>query len=172
MKNVIAFLFLWLGLIIQSTLFQVPPIRLIQPNFVLVLLVLTAVTRGARVALVLGVVVGFIQDVDYGSFLGLNAFVYGLIGYFAAAVVAQFMQRNVPLTMLVTVVCTFVQNWLSYGLTRLFDITAYSAHAVLSFALEQMVINGVLLLFLYPLAMRTLVDRGQKRYRESDSDMI
>ncbi|CAM3798583.1 rod shape-determining protein MreD [Alicyclobacillus pomorum] len=172
MKNAISFFLMWLGLIIQSTFFQVPPINVLQPNLVLVVLVMVALTRGAKAALILGVAIGFIQDVDYGSFLGLNAFTYGVIGYFAAASFAQFLHKNVALTLLVTVVCTFAQDWITYGMTRLFEITAYSWHAVLSFTLEQMVINGISLLLLYPLLLRWLMDKARNRYSHSESDPV
>lgn len=172
MKNVIVFLCLWFGLILQSTLFQIAPINVIQPNFVLVILVLAALTRGSRAVLVLGIVIGFIQDADYGSFLGLNAFTYGVLGYFAAATFGQFLQKNVALTLLVTEVCSFLENGITYGMTRLFNVTAYSWRSVLSLTLEQMVINGILLLILFPILVRVFSTKVQYRYKHSDSDAV
>lgn len=170
MKNVIAFGTLWLGLVIQSTLFQIPPIDVVHPNLVLVALVMVALTRGNRAALVLGVVIGLVQDVDYGSFIGLNAFAYGVIGYFAAATFAQFLHRNVALTFLVSVVCTFIFEWITYGMTRLFDVTAFSWQAVLSLSIGQMLTNGITLLLLYPLLNRTLTTKARTRYGQGHVD--
>lgn len=170
MRNLVAFGVLWLGLIIQSTLFQIPPITVVQPNFVLVAIVVIALTRGTRASLILGVLIGFVQDVDFGSFIGLNAFAYGVIGYFAAATFAQFLQRNVALTFLVTIVCTFILQWITYGMTRLFDVTAFSWHAVMSLSFGQMVINGIALLLLYPLLIKLMTNRPLPRYRQSNVD--
>jgi rod shape-determining protein MreD len=170
MKNAVAFLCLWFGLILQSTLFQIPPINLIQPNLVLVALVLVALTRGARVALVTGVLIGLIQDAAYEPFLGLHAFTYGVIGYFAGTTFAQFLHKNVALTLLVAEICTFAENWITYGITRLFDVSAFAWRTVLSLTLEQMVVNGVVLLILYPLFLRMLTPKAQYRYKDSETD--
>jgi rod shape-determining protein MreD len=171
MKSVRAFFALWIGLIFQSTLFQIPPLNAIHPDFVLVGLVLVALTRSTRSVLVLALLVGLIQDIVFGSFIGLNAFSYAVIGYFAAAIFAQFLHKNLAITFVVTVVCTFLHEWLTFGLTRMFGVTAYSGRAVLATSLEQMFINGILLLLLYPLAVRWLKDRSTGKYGETDSEV-
>lgn len=172
MRNVIGFVLLWVGLIIQSTLFQVPPINVIQPNLVLVVLMCIAVTRGPRAALVLGVLIGFIEDADYGSFLGLNAFVYGVVGYFAAVILSQFLHKNIALTLLLSVVCTFGQEWITFGMTRLFGVTAYSWRSVMGLTIGQMIVNGITLLLLYPLLIRWLVTRHNSRYKHTDNEIL
>lgn len=168
MRNVIAFVCLWVGLIVQSTVFEIPPMSSVQPNFDVVLLVLIALTRGARPALILGIVIGFIQDVNYGAFIGLNAFAYGFVGYFAGAVFSQFIQRSVAIAFITGIVCTFVYDWLTYGMTLLFDVTSYSWHGVMSISLLQMMLNGVALLVLYPLCIRWFTNQGRNRYSDSD----
>lgn len=170
MKNLVGFGLLWLGLIVQSTFFQIPPIHVIQPNFVLVVLVIIALTRGSRATLVLGIMIGFIQDVNYGSFIGLNAFAFGVIGYFASATFAQFLHRNLALTFLVSVACTFLFEWITYGMTRLFGVTAFSWHSVWPLTFGQMIVNGITLLILYPLFTKLLTTRSQVRYRQAKVD--
>jgi rod shape-determining protein MreD len=172
MRNLAAFLALWLGLILESTVFQISPFNVIQPNFVLVVLVVIALVRGPKSALVFGVVIGFVQDADYGAFLGLNAFALGLVGYFAATTFAQFLHRNIAITFLVTVTCTFVFEWVTYGLTRLFDVTAYSWHGVLTLTLEEMIVNGITLLITYPLLIRILSEKTKGRYKRPNRETM
>jgi len=167
MRNLLAFVCLWFGLILQATVFEVPPLSLVQPNIVIVLLILIALTRGPRVALILGVVTGFIQDVNYSSVIGLNAFAYGFVGYFAGAVLAQFIQRSISMAFIICVVCTFIYDWMTYGMTRLFDVTSYSWRGVMSVSLEQMMLNGILLLVLYPLCIRWFTNKSGHRYADS-----
>lgn len=167
MKNVVVFAVLWLGLIVESTLFQIQPINAIQPNLVLIILVVAALTRGATAALVLGVLIGFVQDAVYGSFIGLNAFTYGVTGYFAASVFGQFLHRNISITFLVVEVFTFVQEWFTFALTRMFGVTAYSWHTVMSQSLWQMMVNGVFFLVLYPLLIRLFRNKPRRRYKEN-----
>lgn len=170
-RNIIAFVLLWLALVLESSLFQVPPLNLIQPNLVLIVLMVVALTRGARAALILGIIIGTVQDVNFGKFIGINAFTDGFIGYFAASAFGQFLQKNLAITFLMTVLFTFVQEWLTYGLTRLFDITAYSWSTAMTKTVGQMIINGVFLLFLYPLVYRLLVAKKQS-YRDPDGRAI
>jgi rod shape-determining protein MreD len=170
MRNGIAFIVLWVALTLQATVFQIPPIDAVQPDLVLVVMVAVALLRGPKAALVLGILIGLCQDVVYGAFVGLNAFTYAVIGYFAGTVFAQFLHRNVAITFLVTISFTFINVWITYGMTRLFDVTAYDWHTVMRHSLAQMIIDGVTLLILYPLLVRLLVDRHRRRYPEADSE--
>lgn len=170
MKNVIAFLILWLGLLIQSTLFQIPPFDVIQPNFILVTLVVIALANGPKSAMVLGVLIGLFQDAVFGSFLGLNAFTYGVIGYFGGAWFSQFLHRNVAVTFLLTVIATFVQQWLTFGLTRMFDATLYSLRGITAHSISEMIQNGVLLLLLYPLLIRLFGRKNKPPFSRSARD--
>lgn len=167
MRLAAAFLFLWLGLILEATLFQIPPINVIHPGFVLVILVLIALMRGPNTAVIFAIIIGLVQDICYGSFIGLNAFSYGIVAYFAGAVFSQFLHRNLAITFLTTLVLTFFHTWVTYGLTRLFDVTADRPPFVLSQSLIAMIINGLLVLMLYPLLTKLFTKRRNSRYDTS-----
>lgn len=170
MKLGIAFVMLWIGLILEATVFQIPPMNVIHPGFVLVILVLIALMRGPNTAVIFGIVIGLIQDICYGSFIGLNAFSYGVVAYFAGAVFSQFLHRNLTITFLTTLVLTFVYTWVTFGLTRLFDVTADSPTYVLSQSFISMLVNGLLVLMLYPLVTRLFLHHKRNRYDTSGSD--
>ncbi|WP_067933000.1 rod shape-determining protein MreD [Alicyclobacillus kakegawensis] len=172
MRNGIAFVLLWAALTLQATVFQIPPIDVVQPDLVIVVMVVVALTQGPKAALILGILVGLCQDVVYGAFIGLNAFTYAVIGYFAGTVFAQFLHRNVAITFLVTIFFAFINVWITYGMERLFDVTGYTAQAVLRHSLAQMIIDGITLLILYPFLVRLLVPRKRKRYPEPEADGV
>ncbi len=171
MRLVIAFLSLWIGLVFETTIFQIPPFDIIHPNLTLVVLILVALVRGPKAALVLGIAIGLIQDVDYGQFIGLNAFAYGVIGYFAGTAFMQFLHRNVAITFLITVLFTFVHVWVTYGMTRMFDVTADSGTMVLATSLWQMLVNGIALLLLYPLLTKWLIHPTNNTYADPEKDI-
>lgn len=162
MKASIAFASLWMGLILQATLFEIPPMDAIHPDFVLVILVLLALFRGANLAMMFGIAIGLIQDVCYGPFIGLNAFAYGVTAYVAAAVFGQFMQKNLAIAFLTTMGLSFVHSWLTYGFMRLFEVTSDSVQYALSASLQSMIVNGVVALALYPV-YRALFNRPRRR---------
>lgn len=170
MRLTLAFVILWLGLILESTLFQIPPINIIHPGFVLVTLVLIALMRGPNTAVLFGIAIGLIQDVCFGTFIGLNAFCYGVIAYFAGALFSQFLHRNLAITFLTSMLFSFIHTWLTYGLTRLFDVTAERWPYVLSQSLVAMIINGILTLMLYPLLTKLFTPRQRSRYDASQTE--
>ncbi len=170
MKILVAFLTLWVGLILEATIFQIPPMNVIHPNLVLVVLILVALTRGPKTALVLGVIIGLVQDVDYGQFIGLNAFAFGVVGYFAGTAFTQFLHRNVAITFLITVIFTFLHVWITYGMTRMFDVTAYSGTVVLAKSLWQMIVNGIVVLMFYPWMVKWFTDRARSKYADVDGE--
>lgn len=120
--------------------------------------------RGPNAAVLFAIAIGLIQDICYGSFIGLNAFAYGVVAYFAAAVFGQFMQRNLAVTFFTTIVLTFVHLWIAYGLTRLFAVTADSPSYVLTQSMVSMMINGIVALMLYPAFVRLLARPRHSRY--------
>ncbi len=164
MRMVISFATLWACLIIESTVFQIPPINVVQPDFILVSLIVLALVRGARYAMVFGVLIGLVQDAVFSTFLGLNAFTYGVIAYFAGAAFSQFLHRNVAVTFLITVIATAIQEWFTFGLMRMFEATAYTWQTVLVHSLWQMIQNGLLLLLLYPILTRLFGLKTKPRY--------
>lgn len=172
MRNIIAFVILWFALIVESTVFQIPPISIIQPNLVLVVAVMVAMTRGPKTAMLLGGLVGLIQDIEFGSFIGLGAFTYGVVGYFAAASFSQFLHKNVSIAFLVTIVFTWLQVWITFGLTRLFDVTGFTWQAVLADSLSKMIQNGIALLVLYAPLRYAFTDKSTTRYRAKAPDSL
>jgi rod shape-determining protein MreD len=161
-----AFGLAWAALLLNATWFQIAGLRSVAPNLVLVVLVCVAVAQGSRNALLVGALIGFVEDVVYGPFLGLSTFTYGAVGYFASVLAEQFLQRNLLITFLVTSVLTFAQEWFDYGLTQMLGVTALSARLELAQSLWDVVMNGVALLLLYPVLLKWLQPKKRSRYAE------
>ncbi|MBX6352886.1 MAG: rod shape-determining protein MreD [Thermoflavifilum sp.] len=166
MSAVKAFLCVWLALVVDATWFQLPGIQGAAPNLVLVTLVILASVQGARRALIMGVLVGLIEDAVYGPFLGLDSLAYGAVGYFAAVLVEQFLHRNLLVTFLATCVLTFAQEWFDAGLTYMLGMAALGLRSVLAASLWHMLVNGLALLVLYPLLRVWLTPRRRSRYSD------
>ncbi len=164
MKNLLAFVILWTALLIQSAIFAAIPGHWPRPDLVLVVLVMVSLIRGPRVSLLLGVLIGGIVDVNYNSFIGMNAFAYGFIGYFAAVILQQFLHRNIAVTFLVVVSCTFIFDWMTYGMTRILAVSSLPLQSVMTHTLAEMIVNGVCLLLLYSGLARWLSDKPKHRY--------
>lgn len=130
MKNVWLFLTLFLFLIIEATVLSNARITGFVPNLVLVGVVMAGLLRGTRVAVVVGVLIGMVQDVNYGSFLGETAVAYALAGYAAGFLRSLVMRESVLLAILVTGITSELFEWVTYGLSRFFGAADISVRAV------------------------------------------
>ncbi|GAX90476.1 rod shape-determining protein MreD [Effusibacillus lacus] len=152
MRPVFLFLVLIAGLILQATLFVQKPFSWFQPSLTVLILLFIAYYRGAFLAMMLGILTGLVQDVVYGSFIGMHTFSLGVTGYFAGALFRVFLNRS--LIMLVFVILGFsaVYEFMNYGIAMIFGRIQVDLLAVLTYAVRLMIFNGIFALILYPLA--------------------
>jgi rod shape-determining protein MreD len=165
-----AFVLAWMALLLDATWFQVPGLRSVAPNLVLVVLVCVAVAQGSRNALIVGAMVGLVEDAVYGPFVGLNGFTYGAVGYFAAVIAEQFLHRNLLIAFLITCLLTFAQEWFDEGLTQMLGVASLSFQMAMAQSLWHMLMNGIALLLLFPILMRWLRPKQRSRYAESPEE--
>jgi len=149
--------------VLQATVFQVSPLNAIDPSLTLVMMLYIAFLRGARTAILLGAMVGLFQDVVYGSFIGLHTFSMAVTGYFAGIVFRLFLRRSVVIFLLVVLGATAFNEFLTYGITRLFVPTYFDMNSVVNYAIRTMIFNGVAALLLYSPSVR-LLSRRRNRY--------
>ena len=80
-KKVIAFLFILVAFLLQTTIFKVIALADVVPNLVLVVTISYAYLRGRTSGIVIGFVCGIMLDMMYGSVIGLYAFIFMTIGF-------------------------------------------------------------------------------------------
>jgi len=143
-------------LVIQSTVLQVQPFSFVAPNICFVMLLYVSLLRGPMLSLYVGLIIGLIQDVLFGTYLGPNAFTYAAIGYFAGATFRTYWARQLIVVILIVLGYTFVQEVTLYGLSRLFGYAHADLTAALMHAVQMMIWNGILALLLYSPSVRLL----------------
>ncbi len=164
------FIALFLSLILQTTVFQVPYLHAVEPSLVVIALVMVSVFRGSREGLIFGIVIGLIQDASFGSFLGESAFAYALIGYISGYVRSLFMRVSLFLTLLLIVISTEFYVWLSYGIIRLFGQLGTSINVVVSTSTSMTISTFVCSLLLYFFYRFLLVPKVKKSYSDETNE--
>jgi rod shape-determining protein MreD len=155
-------------LVVQSTVLQVPPFSFVAPNIVLVMLLFVALMRGPIFALYVGLAIGLIQDILFGTFMGPYAFTYATIGYFAGMTYRTFWTRQLLTAILVILGYTFLSEMMLYGIVRLFGYAHLDLMVAITHALRLMIWNGVFALLLYSPSIRLLgTDRRSSLTDES-----
>lgn len=156
MRPVFLFLILVFGLILQATLFAHKPFSWVQPSLPVLLILFVACYRGRFLAMILGVLVGLIQDVVYGSLIGMNMFSLGATAYFAGSLFRIFLNRSLITLILVILGFTAAHEFMNYGIAMIFGKAHPELIAVLTHAVRLMIFNGIFAMILYPWADRWL----------------
>lgn len=166
MRPIYLFLVLLLGLILQATVFVQKPFSWVQPNLLVLIILFIAYFRGHFLAMMLGIAVGLVQDIVFGSFLGMHTFSLGAIGYFAGALFRVFLNRSLIILILNIIGFTAAVEWMNFGIVWIFGWTHVDLMTVLTHAVRLTIFNGIFALFMYPLAEKYLPVDDEWRMRE------
>lgn len=154
-------------LVLQSTVLQVQPFTFIAPNIPFVMLMFVALMRGPLFALYIGVGIGLLQDVLYGTYLGMHAFTYAAMGYFAGTTFQSYWTRQFMVVILIILGYTVLSELTSYGLSRLFGQGHYDMMSAFLHAVRMMIWNGIFGLLLYSPSVRLLATERRGLSEES-----
>jgi rod shape-determining protein MreD len=143
-------------LVIQSTVLQVQPFSFVAPNIVLVMLLYVALMRGPMLALYLGLTVGLLQDVLFGTYLGPCGFTFAAIGYFAGETFRSYWARQLIMVTLIVLAYTFFYEMTLYGLSALFGFAHVNPMTAVAHSVRMMIWNGIFALLLYSPSVKWL----------------
>ena len=128
MLYVVVGLLMFLTLIFQATFFSVvfpmitPADAFTIPNLTVIVLVFVIMLRDDRHMLFVAFVVGLIQDIAFGFYIGLYSFTYSFIAYFANLTFRLFIERHILVFLLVVILALFSFEWLIWGINSLFGL--------------------------------------------------
>ena len=103
MSYPVVFLLAFLGLLLQSTIFSYATIAGVKPDFVLILVLFTAILEGPKRGAFFGYTLGLFEDIITGRFIGMNALSKGLTGL----LIGWFADRTYSENLLVPIISVF-----------------------------------------------------------------
>jgi rod shape-determining protein MreD len=168
MHPAILFILLMGLTIIESTVFSIPPLNFFHPQLTIVTVMLIALFRGPSMALILGVLIGLVRDIVYGTFIGMEMFTMGLVGYFSGSTFRLFLRRHLVLVVMTVIAFTAVYNVVTYGISVLFAQKKADISVVLVESIRMMIMNGIITLFLYVPASKYLPLRTGRTFVEEE----
>jgi rod shape-determining protein MreD len=130
------------------------PFSWFAPTLTVLLILFIAYYRGQTMAMLLGVLVGLLQDVIFSTLIGMHMFSLGLLGYMAGSLYRVFLNRSLIMLILVILGFTGVYELMNFGIASLFGWMQVDIITVLSDSIRVMIFNGIFALLLYPLADR------------------
>lgn len=99
------------------------------PDLMMVLLVILVLDRKPVYAVIIGFVLGFLQDLGNASFLGMNALAKSLIGYGVARFASGYLPENTLFRGLLIMIAALVSDIIVLNITLSF----HPANVILSF---------------------------------------
>ncbi|WP_096189528.1 rod shape-determining protein MreD [Evansella halocellulosilytica] len=130
------FITLFLLFIMEGTVYQIfAPDQygveyIFVPRWVFMLIIFAGIFRGRAVGTFYGVIFGVLYDVIFSSALGINTFAMGFIAYLFSIAI-PFFQRNLFVTVIITMIAVTLLEYFSYGMMLLLGMTEMGHHMFL-----------------------------------------
>lgn len=109
MNERVTAIILFLNLILQCTVFQYIAIMGVKPDTALVIVVSLGILMGARRGVTIGIAAGLLQDILFGSPLGVVTLSYMLIGYLAGENSTKVFKEHMIVPLIFTVIATVMK---------------------------------------------------------------
>lgn len=148
-------LFIIINTVFQTTILPYLAILGIVPNTALVLTVVISILRGRYFGLFFGLAIGLVQDILFGTVIGINAFIYSMIGYSIGMIQNILNTDNIAVPIVFSGLATVVYNF-SYAVFIYFlsrEIT-YSILISKIFSIE-IILNILISIIIYKLLSKT-----------------
>lgn len=146
---IITFFILLLNFILQSTILQHFKVLGVIPNTALIIVVIFALLRGRYYGGFTGLFAGLLQDIFFSGAIGINAFIYFIVGYASGLLDDKVFKENLVLPPLTIIGATTIY-YIMYYLFMLFlsrDVSFITV--VKDILLKEMIYNVILVMFLY-----------------------
>ncbi len=169
-RNIILFLVILCGFVLQTTLFQTLSFGGISPNILIIITVSYGFMYGKKCGMIVGFICGLLMDIFYGDVLGFYALVYLYIGAANGVFHSIFYQDDIKLPLVLILASDFVYSFTCYVLLYLlrsrFDIIFYLKHVIL----PEVVYTIFVTVFIYPCIL--LLNRTMDEIERGDNKVV
>ncbi len=109
-----------------------------SPDLIMVMLVVLVIDRKPIVGIIAGFLLGFLQDLDNASYLGMNALAKSLVGYGIARYGRDYLPDNILFKGLLVFIACLIHDIIKLHIVKSFDpaevIAAFFRYSILSAA--------------------------------------
>lgn len=114
------FIIIIVNFLLQTTIFENFIIFDTKPNLLLIFVVSFSFLRGDTEGAIIGFFTGLLIDMFFSRFLGLNAFIYMMVGFMTGNISAEFYKDNILICFLLVLVFNFMFGIIYFILTAFF----------------------------------------------------
>lgn len=147
-----------MNFILQGSIFQYFGIFGVVPNTALIIVVIIALAKGKFQGGFFGIVIGLIQDIMFSTTIGINSFIYFVVGYFIGFIEDTFARDNIINPIIFTAISTVFYN-ITYSLFIYFLTTSITfINAVKSVFSFEVIYNSIVSIFIYKLFQKIFAE--------------
>ena len=119
MTFLILVLLTMVGLLLQSTVFNCLTIAGAKPDFVLILIIFYSIILGYKKGTAAGFILGLLEDIYLGRFIGMNALVKGLTAFVAGWFTRGAFTDNLFVPIITTFLSTLFSGFIFLALGKI-----------------------------------------------------
>lgn len=117
MKNYISmFIMIIVGFIFQTTIFRSLKIAGVSPNILVILTAIAGTMYGQYAGMFSGIICGLFVDLMYSSVIGVNIFIYAIVGFIIGMTNRIYIEDDIILPIMTIAVGDFIYGTLFYVL--------------------------------------------------------
>ncbi len=151
MRSITIFVIMAINLVIQATILQHFRIFDVLPNTSLILIVVFSVLLGKNNGAIIGLITGLVQDIILGSPIGINAFIYLIIGVVIGRLESNIFKDNNLTPVFFTIMATIVYHLLFIGIMYVSNSGFNFLLVMKNILIIEVIYNSILSIFIYKL---------------------
>ncbi|MFA5525133.1 MAG: rod shape-determining protein MreD [Tissierellales bacterium] len=149
MRYFIIAIIVLVNFILQSTILQYISIFGVIPNTSLILIVCISILAGKKTGSILGLILGFLQDMFFYDVIGIHALIYFIIGYTIGLTDKKVFKENLFLPFIFTALSTISFHLIYYIFMYFQSISIDLIVFFRNIVIIEMVYNSILSIFFY-----------------------
>lgn len=149
MRYFIIAIIVLVNFIIESTILQHISIFGVVPNTSLIIIVCISILTGKKTGSVLGLLLGFLQDMFFYDVIGVHALIYFLIGYTIGLTDKKVFKENLFLPFVFTALSTITFHMIFYVFMYFQSISIDLIRFIKNIVIIESIFNSILSVFFY-----------------------
>lgn len=135
--------------LIQSTILQHVRIFGVIPNISLIIIVCLSLLAGKKTGSILGLVLGFLQDIVFFDVIGVHALIYFIISYLIGLTDKKVFKENLFLPFIFTIMATFVFHVIYFVFMYFSSINIDFTKLITNIVVLESIFNSLLSIIFY-----------------------
>lgn len=149
LRFILDIILILVGFLFQQIAFEALSLGGIVPNILLIIVAVHGFISGQKSGVITGFFAGLLIDIFYGQYLGINALIYLLIGYFNGYYKGGFFPDDIKIPLLYTAISDIAYSIMYYAIYFLprgrMDIILY----LKNICLPEFIYTMILALIIY-----------------------